>query len=200
MADQAPVVVRVVPDIKSSDKTFDYLVPDELRQRIAVGSLVRIQLGGRRVGGWVVDHDVTPPRGVALKPIVKLVGRGPDEHVIELARWAAWRWAGHTAHFLGPASPDTTVANLPRIERRRVPQSIADPVIDAAFGRRQAVIRLPPTIDAERVVRAALVRGPTLVIVSSVDGARALGARLRRSGLTVALYPRDWAQAAAAGR
>ena len=38
--------------------------------------------------------------------------------------------------------------------------------------------------------------GPTLVVTPSVDQARLLGARLRRSGLSVAVVPRDWAAAA----
>ena len=43
---------------------------------------------------------------------------------------------------------------------------------------------------------AAASVGPTLVVTPSVDQARLLGARLRRSGLSVAVVPRDWAAAA----
>ena len=50
----APLVARVVPDLTGLDKQFDYLVPAALRDRIAVGSLVRVPLHGRRIGGWVV--------------------------------------------------------------------------------------------------------------------------------------------------
>ena len=54
MTDIEPLVARVVPDVTGLDKQFDYLVPASLRDRIAVGSLVRVMLHGRRIGGWVV--------------------------------------------------------------------------------------------------------------------------------------------------
>ena len=64
-------VARVLPDLTGLDKTFNYLVPDEFADRIAVGTLVRIDLHGRRVGGWVLERHGEPgPR--PLKPIAKL--------------------------------------------------------------------------------------------------------------------------------
>ena len=57
-----PRVVRVQPDVVAIDREFDYLVPlawadDGRADSLGVGSKVRIHLGGRRVGGWVVaDH------------------------------------------------------------------------------------------------------------------------------------------------
>ena len=51
---QEPLVVRVLPDVPAIDKTFDYLVPDALRDQVRVGDVVRIELHGRRVGGWIV--------------------------------------------------------------------------------------------------------------------------------------------------
>ncbi|MEY2438587.1 MAG: hypothetical protein QOF97_3423, partial [Acidimicrobiaceae bacterium] len=95
------MVVRVVPDVAGIDKTFDYLVPDALQDEVRVGTMVRVALHGRRVGAWVVAVDVTPPDGVVLKPIAKVTGWGPAREVIELARWAAWRWAGPLVHLLG---------------------------------------------------------------------------------------------------
>ncbi len=45
-------------------------------------------------------------------------------------------------------------------------------------------------------VLSAVATGPTLTIVPSVDRAMLLAARLRRSGLSVAVMPHDWASAA----
>ena len=43
LGDDSPVLVaRVVPDVTGLDKQFDYLVPDTLRERVRVGSLVRV--------------------------------------------------------------------------------------------------------------------------------------------------------------
>ena len=63
------VVARVLPDVRGLAKTFDYLVPDRLRDQVRVGALVRVPLGGRRVGGWVVALGGEAPPGVDLKPI-----------------------------------------------------------------------------------------------------------------------------------
>ena len=73
-----PLVVRVLPDVPAIDKTFDYLVPDALRDQVRVGDVVRIELHGRRVGGWIVAVGVEPPDGVALRPLAKRSGPGSD--------------------------------------------------------------------------------------------------------------------------
>ena len=43
---------------------------------------------------------VEPPDGVALRPLAKRSGLGPTADLIELAEWAAWRWAGRPASLL----------------------------------------------------------------------------------------------------
>ncbi len=84
-------VVRVRPDEAAIDKTFDYLVPDELGDQVRVGTVVRVALHGRRVGGWVVADGVEPPPGVRLQPLAKVTGWGPPPDLVDLADWAAWR-------------------------------------------------------------------------------------------------------------
>ena len=104
----APLVARVVPDLTGLDKQFDYLVPASLRDRIAVGSLVRVPLHGRRIGGWVValgppDEAMPVER---LVEIAKFSSVGPSAAMLELARWAAMRWGAHRLRpFLVAASP-----------------------------------------------------------------------------------------------
>jgi primosomal protein N' (replication factor Y) len=58
------------------------------------------------------------------------------------------------------------------------------------------VLRRPPSADPVPVVLAAASLGPVLVVGPAVEAGRLLGARLRRSGLSVAVVPRDWAAAA----
>jgi primosomal protein N' (replication factor Y) (superfamily II helicase) len=110
-----PLVVRVLPDVAGmGEKTFDYLVPDGLRDQVRVGTKVRVVLGaGRRVGGWVVGVGVEPPAGVRLRPLAKLSGWGPSAEVIDLGRWAAHRWFGPLVHLLDTASPPGAVRSLP---------------------------------------------------------------------------------------
>jgi primosomal protein N' (replication factor Y) (superfamily II helicase) len=107
-------VVRVLPDEPAIAKTFDYLVPEGLGDQVRVGTRVRIALGPRRVGGWIVATDVEPPPDRELRPLAKLSGYGPPAELIDLAHWAAWRWAGRPATFLRTASPERIVTALPR--------------------------------------------------------------------------------------
>jgi len=55
---------------------------------------------------------------------------------------------------------------------------------------------LPPASDPMPAVLSASALGPTLVIVPAVERAMLLAARLKRSGLSVAVMPNDWAAAA----
>src|SRR4051812_14606871 len=101
-------------DIKAIDKEFDYVVPDALAGDVRVGTMVRVRLAGRRVGGWVAElAEEEPPAGLRLEPIAKVTGWGPPEELVVLSRWAAWRWAGRPSHFLRTASPPAVVRGLP---------------------------------------------------------------------------------------
>jgi primosomal protein N' (replication factor Y) len=60
-------------------------VPDHLADRVRLGSLVRIDLSGRRLGGWVVADGVEPPPGLVLQPLRGVTGYGPAVEVLELA-------------------------------------------------------------------------------------------------------------------
>jgi primosomal protein N' (replication factor Y) (superfamily II helicase) len=162
---------------------------------VRVGDRVRIALAGRRVGGWVVAVDVTPPPGVVLRPLAKWSGRGPTPDLLDLASWAAWRWAGRPASLLRTASPERNVLSLPhsRPRSRRVHDASGGENAGVADG----VVRLPPAADVYPVVAAAAARGNALVLCPTLPQARALGLRLRRAGVPVALHPRDWALGAA---
>ncbi|HEX9258545.1 MAG TPA: hypothetical protein VF855_03340 [Acidimicrobiales bacterium] len=190
------LVARVLPDIRASDKTFDYLVPEALRDQVRVGTLVRVELHGRRVGAWVLELGVDPPAGVTLKPIAKVTGWGPAADVIDLARWAAWRWAGRLAPLMVTASPPRAVASVGVADRRASAAGVP-PQVDVPLDEPCSVLRLPPAADPLTVVQAAASKGNALVLVPSVWQARVMASRLRRAGVPVALHPRDWAAGAA---
>ena len=187
-------MVRVLPDVPAIDKTFDYLVPDAVRDQVRVGDVVRIELHGRRVGGWVVEVGVTPPPGVALRSLAKRSGLGPTADLIELADWAAWRWAGRPASLLRTASPERVVAGRPppQTSNRGVPTS--HPLATAALADARSMLRLPPAADRVEVVLAAAALGNALVLCPTAATAHGLAVRLRRAGLPVALHPQDWGQ------
>ncbi|HEY5664117.1 MAG TPA: hypothetical protein VIS05_08795 [Ilumatobacter sp.] len=190
-------VARVLPNVTGLDKQFDYLVPDELVDSARPGAIVRVELHGRRVGGWIVAID--PPDALdpaELKPIAKFTGHGPDVELIELAAWASVRWAARRRHFLVAASPHRAVTAIPRPRRtHRVvePRSPASTrILDGGGG----VLRLPPTSDPLPAVLSAAALGPVLVVTPAVDQAALMAARLRRGGLSVAVMPNDWPAAA----
>jgi len=216
-------IVRVVPDVPAIHRRFDYSVPPGWRDEIRVGSRVRVELHGRRVGAWVVELDVPPAEGVATKPLAASSGVGPPPSVVSLAEWAAWRWAGPLSSFLGTASPTRVVRGDP------APGAVAGPghggagdgrtstpavshgrpespgggsvvlVAEAlASADRPAVIRLAPALDATLVVQELIHRigsSGVLVLVPSHVRATQLAARLRASGAPVALMPDGWREA-----
>lgn len=162
---------------------------------------MRVQLGPRRVGAWVVELDVDPPEGVALKPIAKVSGWGPSGEVIDLARWARWRWAARTpVPFLRTASPERMVTALPAPGVRRHPvPATDDEVVQGAFRDDPTVLRLPPAADVIPVVQAAASLGDPLVVCTSRSQATAVARRLERAGVPTALHPDGWGRAAAGG-
>jgi primosomal protein N' (replication factor Y) (superfamily II helicase) len=193
-------VVRVLPDVKGFEKRFDYLVPETLRGQVRVGTQVRIDLAGRRVGGWITAVDVSAPEGVKLRPIAKVVGWGPPAELFPLAEWAAWRWAGRPQHLLTTASPDKVVSVVPVARRSNIPVPVVlDPWLTDAFNGASSLVRLPPAKDPFDLLLEACRRGNALIVCPSVSMARLFGARLRRAGVAVALYPRDWSQIAGGG-
>lgn len=193
-------VARVLPDVVGLDRTFDYLVPDQLSSRVQVGSIVRIPLHGRRVGGWVleIDADGEPaPGAFELKAVTKVTGLGPPPELVDLAEWAAVRWAGRRRVFLTAASPHHAVIELPPSDRTGTAPGPSSPASSELLRSGGGVIRLPPTSDPLPAVLSAVALGPTIVVVADVDAVRLTAARLRRHGLVVAAYPEQWAQAAA---
>jgi primosomal protein N' (replication factor Y) len=197
------VIARVVPDIVGIDRRFDYVVPENLRDRVRVGTIVRVPLHGRRVRGWVVEVAEAPETDRPLLPLAKVTGWGPPGDLVELTFWAAWRWAGHPTHFLGTASPPGAVAALPGTPPAGAPRLPGDgPATDIgeqALRHPVSVVRMPPAASSFAVVVAAVRRGDTLVLAPTSADAAAVAADLRRSGYPVAALPREWARAAAGG-
>lgn len=191
----------MLPDQTGLGKTFDYLVPPRWADRVRVGTRVRIALGPRRVGAWVVEVGVEPPAGVTLREVAKWSGHGPGAELVALADWARWRWAARTAvPFLRTASPARNVERIPDPPRsRRPPPPVDDALLGEALAGGAAVLRLPPTEDVFPVVLAASGLGDALVVCPSRHQVRHLAVRLRRAGVAVAVHPDDWAVAAAGG-
>ncbi|MDQ4133274.1 MAG: hypothetical protein M3179_08735 [Actinomycetota bacterium] len=191
-----------MPDVAALARAFDYVVPAALDARVGVGTIVRVPLHGRRVAGWVVGRANQPETDRRLQAIARVTGHGPDAALIDLAHWAAWRWAGSPVAFLRAASPEKAVVGLPP-RSGHVSGRPGDHFRDQneIFGSASSpvTVRLPPAADPVPYVLAAAARGDALVLAPTRARAAYLSAQLRRSGCATALLPGEWARAAAGG-
>ena len=212
------MAVQVLVDEPAIDREFTYLLPPELaegRVPVTVGTVVRVTLNRRRLRGWVTALDVPLPEDRKLVPINGVSSVGPPPGVVELAGWAAWRWAGTRAHFLRIASSERNVAGLPPARPtewadRHFDEDSADGTarhLDTPTLLRRVfdgdtelptVLRLGPCADEWPLLAEALTRGRLLALVPTVAWAARLAGRLRQAGVSTALAPRDWAGAATA--
>ncbi|MFZ9392348.1 MAG: hypothetical protein ACO28P_00195, partial [Ilumatobacteraceae bacterium] len=132
----APLVARVVPDVTGIDRQFDYLVPPQLVGRARPGAIVRIDLNGRRVDGWIVATGDAGTAGFdgfpaeKLSPLVDIAGLGVAEDVVDLCAWVAQYWAGPLRNVLRSASPDRKRARAAQPRHGR-PSPVDDDVSSA---------------------------------------------------------------------
>lgn len=191
-------VLRVVPDVTGIDKTFDYVASDP-NSDVPIGSIVRVVLNGRRVDAWVVES--VPAASQApdydLKPIEAVLSVGPDPEVVDLARWAARRFAGPMRSVLRVASPPKRVKRVAtNVVGRMVGRGDSEEAVDALVALGGGVVVWPPSRPLRRVVESALRTGRTIIVCPGVAQARGVGLALRREGLSVAIIPDDWQRAA----
>ena len=198
------VIARIVPDVTGVDKVFDYLVPESFGT-ICVGDRVRVPLHNRNVAGWVLQlgdtttqfSDVDESR---LLKVIKVLGKGPSQEVVDLARWAAHMWVGRLRAFFVTASPATLVATLPGSRYTQVSMrkkfDVDSQTIDAVDGAGVSVLRRGPACSPRSLLLTAASKGSVLVVIPTLNRARIMAASLRESGLSVAVMPGDWAVAA----
>jgi primosomal protein N' (replication factor Y) len=190
------MIVRVLPDISGFDKEFDYSVPPEFAPRVEPGAMVRIELHGRRVDGWItrVDPPDAHPES-RLLPLLKIRGMGPSAEVITSAEIIAANFLGRRRSVLAAASPDTLVQALPG-DRRHGNSPGGGPLSDLC-AQGGGLIWCGLNQDPIEVLRAIARFGPMLLVVPSVARARTFAATMRGAGFSVALLPEEWSQAAA---
>ena len=191
----------MVPEVSGIDKVFDYLVPESLVPRVGRGTRVRIDLNGRRVGGWIVEIGSADERTDVqvdisrLVPIVSVSGDGVEPEVVPLTQWMSQQWYGSWRATLSSAS-------APRMRGRHVnprrgpnPTFPNDEVTKATrelVSRGGGLLMVPPLASALHVV-AELARDGSVLVVCPTQRMAVMGAAaLRRRGFTTALVPDDW--------
>ena len=140
---------------------------------------------------------------------------GPEPELIELAFWAAWRWAGRRRSLLVTASPGTAVKRLPPSQSSQAtvaPSSRSNPgrqstptargpvppprgtlsarLVEEAWRPGVHLLRLPPVYSATEVVLAAAEHGPVVVVAPTTARAAAGCAALRNRGRRRGSAPR----------
>jgi primosomal protein N' (replication factor Y) len=202
----------VIPDLPAVGREFVYSVPERFRGRVEIGTQVRVEVHGRRVGGWVSRLLDEAPAGLAIRPIAAVRGTGPPAAILDLARWASWRWAGATTFSLRTGSSERVVAGLPPMRPlgtapppRPASQYETGSTWDPTPGT--TVVRIGPSGDRLGLVMDAcdlLWRRPdgdfssgVLVLAPSHAQSEEAARRLRAAGYPVALLPDDWAMARA---
>lgn len=91
-------MARVIVDVpsKDTDRPFDYLIPEELRPWVEVGSRVGVPFGHRTLQGFVVSLHPRPEMDTAkMKPIQEVLDVMPplSPELIELGEWMKERYA-----------------------------------------------------------------------------------------------------------
>ena len=93
LTDPVASVVPLVPAWRV-DRTFDYLIPEELVGKVRHGTLVRIPFGHRRVRGIVREVGVPAPADRELESIAGVVVDVPlaPPPLDEVLEWIAIRY------------------------------------------------------------------------------------------------------------
>jgi primosomal protein N' (replication factor Y) len=196
-----------VPEVSGIDKVFDYLVPESLVPRVGRGTRVRIDLNGRRVGGWIVEIGSAEERTDVqvdinrLALIVSVSGDGVEPEVLPLTKWMSQKWFGSWRATLSSASAPRMRGRHVNARRGQNPHFPDDEVTKATrevVSHGGGVLIVPPLASALHVV-AELARDGSVLAICPTQRMAVMGAAaLRRRGFTTALVPDDW-DAAKAG-
>ena len=190
-------VARVVPDVTGVDKTFDYLIPESLGDALRIGMRVRVPLHGRNVAGWVIAIG-EPSTGLEiskLRSVIKILGLGTTQEIIELAHWATLRWVGRIRSFISTSAPSTLIAKVP--VQRYLPQAVkrSSAACDLVSEYGGGLISVSPLANPTAIVSAFACNGPIIVVMPTQHRARLLAASLKANGFSIALWPQDWSSA-----
>lgn len=169
-------LVSVRPDVPGFDRVFTYAVPESIAEPLAIGTVVRVPLQGRRVRGWIVADTGVAPEG-AVREVLEVVSAGPPASVVALAHWTARRYAGNPVSLLRVASPPNRARDVTWGQTT------------SGSGFAVDVVAIPPTEDRRPLLRATIsATGSTLIILPPGTRARALVQALRADGFDAIAY------------
>ncbi len=190
-------VIRVLVSAGSSDKEFDYLLGSQDIESVAIGTIVRVPLAGRKVEGWVCDIDPPIEPGISYKEICSLQSAGPDPSIMELSKWAAYYWLAPRSKFLKTASPDRRIP-LGRTSDRNSRAETSN--LSARDGFEKKVLLAHPRQDIfehlSGLIHKVIESGKSvLVLAPTIRESTSIAMRLTSNRFKVAQMPRGWQQA-----
>jgi primosomal protein N' (replication factor Y) (superfamily II helicase) len=105
---QNPVAqVLVESALPHLDRSFDYLVPEELSAAAVPGARVKVRFAGQDLAGYITARKAEAPEGVRLLALAKVVSPQPvlTPALLRLAAAVAERYAGTVSDVVRAAVP-----------------------------------------------------------------------------------------------
>lgn len=101
---------RIIVDISQEklDKTFDYRIPERLKERLKVGMQVVVPFGSRKITGYVIElTDEVDYDEEKLKDVLSIAKDSIpiESHLIALAGWMRQNYGGTMNHALKTVIP-----------------------------------------------------------------------------------------------
>ena len=167
------------------DDGFAYRIPQILAEEIEIGSVVRVPLAGRRIRGYVVGLERSPPDiGPGdLKDIRSLSSPIPvfTESMLPTLRWAADHYVAPIARILAKTGPPNLPKASPPIELPSIPP-VTGPVPEtseaAVAGGAAAIVQVMAGAGWGELIRGAITppvqagRSVLVIAPTAVEAAR----------------------------
>src|SRR5476651_1257921 len=155
-----PRFARILVD-GTTDREFDYVVPDALAGMVTVGSRVRLPFRHRQLLGTVVAlPEVSGVDAAKLRPVTSVVGSSSEPAIppvlLELARWIA----------------DYYCAPLDQAMRSVLPDVIRKAEMDFKERQFARLVRAPDEEEAARLSKRSPRRAELLAALETAPGQR----------------------------
>ena len=153
-----PRFARILVD-GTTDREFDYTVPDPLADSVKIGSRVRLPFRNRQLLGTVIElTGSTSVRADKLRPISAVVGTDPaiPATLLELARWIS----------------DYYCAPLDQAMRGVLPDVIRKAEIDFKERQFARLVRAPDEDEAATLAKRSPRRAEVLAALETAPGQR----------------------------
>lgn len=191
MALYADIIIDI--SLEKLDRTFQYLVPEEMEGQIAIGMLVEVPFGkgSRRITGYVLDLTGEPGFDVAkMKEIASIQkdGIAIETELIALAGWMRKNYGGTMNQAL------KTVIPIKRRENEKQRQTVA-----LALERDEAIKRFEECNRKNSVARRKLLDAlveqgelPKEIITKKLGVSTAVIRALEEQGIVKVISERDY--------